>query len=86
MRKGARDGQVCIEEVGVSAVSEVYREECNGFYQRQGRQWFRATRAVKVDGCSALARTAEAGLFHAQQSIGEMCRSIDSNDKGETMK
>ena len=23
MRKGARDGQVCIEEVGVSAVSEV---------------------------------------------------------------
>ena len=54
VREYAREGRVCVEEVGVSAVREV----CNGtvdFKPRPGRQLFRATRAVK-GGRSALAR------------------------------
>ena len=66
MRKGAREGRVCIEEVGVSAVSEVCRYVMDFTKDRGGSgsallaQWRWTAQRLR----------AEAGLFHAQQSIG----------------
>ena len=54
VREYAREGRVCIEEVGVSAVWEVLMVQLI-LKQRPGRRLFRATRAVK-GGRSALAR------------------------------
>ena len=52
--------------------------------QRLGRQLFRATRAVQVDGQRL---RAEAGLFHAQQSIRKCAdRSIQTTRGNNEMK